>query len=166
MTWHTPTLIELVLLAGLAYRLTRLAGWDDITAELRGRLTVPDAAYPALASWLAAWRAWLIDPLDGSFSHARDPRLPLEVELHWPDRTPAGEETEGFVKLPLPDLPSRRRLYAAQLVRCPWCAGFWLSCLVTAAWLVAPSATLFAGTIGTLSTVAGLVRKHLDQEQA
>lgn len=164
MTWHTPTLLELVLLAGLAYRLTRLAGWDDITATLRGWLTIPDAFYPHVAGYVAAWRAEAGDPWApehrwATGHQAREGEEPSAL-LYPVD--PITGELLGFLILDYP-MPSPRRFYAAQLTRCPWCAGYWLSVLTTLAWWAAPSATLLAGTIGTLSTVVGLTRKHLDK---
>lgn len=57
---------------------------------------------------------------------------------------------------------SRWRWRAAELVRCPWCAGWWLSGGVWAAWSVAPRATLWLAAWPALSALVGLTAKHLD----
>lgn len=55
------------------------------------------------------------------------------------------------------------RFKLAQLVRCPWCAGFWVSLASYLAWYAAGYATMTVATPLALSAVVGLVAKHLDK---
>lgn len=72
-------------------------------------------------------------------------------------------EAKGLDPWDVTGLPiSRRRFYAARLLRCPWCVGFWLSGAVWVAWLAAPTATLVAAVPFALSASVGLVAKNLD----
>ena len=57
-----------VLLALVAFRLTRLVGWDDITARLRGWLGVTDADYRAQIERIEDIEAEGKDPYEGSRS--------------------------------------------------------------------------------------------------
>lgn len=45
--------------------------------------------------------------------------------------------------------------YAAYLVSCPWCAGFWLSLATTCAWLLWPIATSYVLLPWAVAFVAG-----------
>lgn len=129
---RVPDWWVLVLLALAAYRLTRLAGWDTITAGVRGRLTLPDAVY----------------------DHWHEP-ITSEIEA---GRDPFAEDDFGD---PAPFPHWRWKL--AELVRCPWCAGWWICGGVFAAWSVAPRATLWLAAWPAMSTLVGLAAKHLDR---
>lgn len=60
---------------------------------------------------------------------------------------------------------TKRRWKAAELARCPWCAGWWIAGLVWAAWSLAPRATLWLAVWPALSGTVGLVARHLDAEK-
>lgn len=129
----TPWLFA--VLAAVAFRLTRAAGWDDITATLRARLGVSDQTY---AEWI---------PVQHLVEERGEPSL-------WESRTdyPKGIPFNPF------------QWWLARLIRCPWCAGFWVSMIVS---LAASGAGLqswaWAVPIGlALSSVVGLVARHLD----
>lgn len=164
-----PDVWTFVLLAAGVFRLVRLVGWDDVTTMLRARLTVPDAAYPMLAAWVAAWQSWGEDPWRASAPwvqdhHARPGETPTAYLFPTTDLDCA--ETLGFLILdPFRGdrLPGRARFYAAKLVRCPWCVGMWIAAAWWAAWRAWPHATMAASTILALSAVAGLIAKHLDR---
>lgn len=56
------TSLQVVILALLAFRLTRLVGWDEVTAAPRAALSgIPDAKYHELAKGVEAQRAEGID---------------------------------------------------------------------------------------------------------
>jgi hypothetical protein len=50
------------------------------------------------------------------------------------------------------------------LLRCPWCAGFWISLLAYLAWAWQPRAALVPLTVFSLSAIVGLLTKNLDKE--
>jgi hypothetical protein len=128
---NLPAVWPALVLALAAFRLTRLAGWDDITASLRARATgLTDAEYNAWAALIWEWQ-----------QEGRDP---------WENVSPA------------PPV-GRFRFKLAQLVRCPWCVGFWVSGLVYAAWRAESGVTLAVSSWFALSAIVGLVAKHLDK---
>lgn len=58
--------------------------------------------------------------------------------------------------------PTYRRPTLAHLVHCPFCLGWWISLAAYLAWLVAPTATLYALAPLAISGAVGLVAKNLD----
>lgn len=114
------------LLAALAFRLTRLVAYDDITVRVRGWLGVTDATY------------------------ARQIETIEEMEE-------AGEE-------PFRNSADAAVWYLARLIRCPWCAGFWVSLLVSLGAAACDQISWgWALPVGfALSAVVGLVAKVLD----
>lgn len=60
------------------------------------------------------------------------------------------------------EIPKGWRVYLSTLVRCPWCAGFYVSVAVWAAWWAAPRWTMFLAAPWALSAVLGLAKKNLD----
>lgn len=53
MTWHAPDAWPALILALAAFRLTRLAGWDDLTIRPRRWLTgLGDDEHKKWASWI------------------------------------------------------------------------------------------------------------------
>jgi hypothetical protein len=149
VTWHDPTWLQLLLLAGAAFRLTHLVGRDDITHSLRAFVTgLTDAEYNEWAEIVWHNQQEDVDPWDGG-------AYPLQHE--------DGQVSTVRTDWPVMPMPvGRFRFKLAQLVRCPWCAGFWISVGVTVAWWAAPDATLGIATALTLSTAVALVSKHLD----
>lgn len=94
---------------------------------------------------LAVWRLWRLlaedTILDG----------PRAWVLGVPGWKPAGHETP----------PPGYREKLATFLTCPWCAGFWLCVVAWAAWVVWPTATLFAAVPWALSGAVGLTASRL-----
>lgn len=122
------------MLAAVAFRLTRLVGWDDISAKMRARLGVSDQAY---AEW-------------------------IEVQHHLEERGDGTLWTSPSVVAEPPF--DEVQWWLARLIRCPWCAGFWVSMLVSVgAALAGLQSWGWAVPTGlALSAIVGLVAKWLD----
>lgn len=133
---HVPGPWAFALLALAAFRLYRLAARDTITEPLREAVSYPDETAVTL---------------DG----------PRRVELAESSRL---EVVRREMQTPIrPDLfPKPLRVYAATLVRCHWCLGWWTSLAVWGAWLAWPHAALVAAAPWALSAVVGLASKNLD----
>lgn len=128
-----PTWWEATLLALLAFRLTRLLGWDDLTVSFRHWLTgLSDDEYSALAEWV------------------------YDVEKA------GGDPWEQAYWTPGQRIPDPRRFYLAKMIHCPWCAGWWISLAVAAGWWLWPWGTIRAALPFALSALVGLVAKNLD----
>jgi hypothetical protein len=128
-----PTPWDTTVLALAAFRLTRLVGWDDLTASLRARLGVSDQTYD---DW-------------------------IEVQHQAEERGAASLwAREMELLIPIPFTPAQ--WWIARLIRCPWCAGFWISLLVAAAYTLLPDGTVIVGLPFALSALVGLLAKHLD----
>lgn len=111
MTWWM-----LLLLAGAAYRVTRLVGWDDLTHPLRVVVT-----------------------------GRTDDEHHAEARVY----------DENPTDLP----PDPARWYLSRLVRCPWCAGFWICLATAAAYWVWPAQTLDVALPLLLSALVGFAAK-------
>jgi Protein of unknown function (DUF1360) len=59
-------------------------------------------------------------------------------------------------------IPDSYREELALFLQCPWCAGFWISALWWAAWLVWPHATLVAAGLFAISAIVGAAGHLLD----
>jgi hypothetical protein len=146
VTWRQPDWWQFVVLVLGLFRVVRLVGWDDISATPRALVTgLTDKEYDFWAKLV--WNQQQKD---------RDP---------WVDGVPGDADDDRFLLRPgvLRVPVGRFRFKLAQLVRCPWCAGFWVCTAGAAAWWAAPDATLAVATPLALSSVVGLVAKHLDQ---
>lgn len=55
-----------------------------------------------------------------------------------------------------------RRPTVQKLLTCPFCAGFWISCLVYVAWLEVPTETLYGLAPLAIAAAVGLIAKNLD----
>lgn len=127
-----PSPFELLLLLGLAFRLTRLAAYDDLTHPLRVLVT-------GMGDREHHQKAQLVDSLmDEGISD------PWAIRLE-------GER-----------LPSRGRFYVSRMLRCPWCVGFWISLLVAGLFWLSEPVALYLAVPAILSSGVGLVAKHLD----
>lgn len=133
----TPDALDFLLLGLAAFRLTRLAGWDDLTITPRRWLTgLGDDDHHAWASAIDELRQ------DG-----KDPWMPpMDTSASW-SAPPV----------------SRARFYVGKMIRCPWCAGWWVSLAVWLGWLAWPHAITSASIPLALSAVVGLVAKNLDE---
>lgn len=58
--------------------------------------------------------------------------------------------------------PTGFRWWLARLIRCPWCAGAYISVAVWAAWLVWPTGTVEVMVPLAIMSLVGLVAKNLD----
>lgn len=138
-----PDWFEFVVLALAAYRLTRLAGWDEFPLAARVR------AWVIGERWIAA--------------HPEQD-VPLSERIHagyyaedvtLPGKTPESENVEEV-------RPAYDRPTLAHLVHCPFCMGWWISLAVYCAWLAAPRPTLYVMLPFALSALVGLTAKNLD----
>lgn len=137
----TPFIALVLVLA--AYRLTRLAGWDDfpLAARIRawviGERWVPTAAGETL----------------GPEALATAERLARGEEPELPGKQPP---SEVWAVRPAYDRPT-----LAHLVHCPFCIGWWISLATWVAWLcwhpVEYGLMPFA-----ISGAVGLIAKNLD----
>jgi hypothetical protein len=130
MSW-----LDFVIAALVAFRVTRLVGWDEITLPLRTRVCgVTDEEYFGIAKFVDDVQERGKDPFD------LDPRAS-------------------------PPLPiGKRRFYVAKLLHCPWCVGFWISVLVAVDAHILTSCSWHKTVLVAfaLSAIVGLVAKNLD----
>lgn len=127
-----PSPYELLLLLGLAFRLTRLAAYDDLTHPLRVILTgMGDRQHHETAAQV-------------------DSMIDSGIEDPWAVRV------EGV------RLPGRGRFYLSRMLRCPWCIGAHISVLVAILFWAWPAAALYAALPAILSSGVGLIAKWLD----
>lgn len=146
-----PDALTFLVLVLAAYRLTRLAGWDD---------------FPLAAKI----RAWVI----GERWVPREPSL-LDVggyivPLNYPPILSAqtGDEADAPSlpgKQPSSEVENVRPAYdrptLAHLIHCPFCVGFWISLATWVAWL-AWHPVLYGLAPFAISGAVGLVAKNLD----
>lgn len=97
-----------------------------------------------LLAALAVYRLWRLLAEDEILE---GPRRRLLRYVGWKTGTP---------------LPETYRAWWADLLRCPWCAGFWLGLLAWVFWLFFPSLALVVATPFALSAAVGLIRTNLD----
>lgn len=119
---------------------------------------VPDAwAFVLLA--LAAYRLYRLGAKDTITE-------PLRAAATYPDdqAVALGDDPADRLEVVGRDAkqPKAWRVYLATLIRCPWCAGFYVSVVVWVAWLLEPRWALWAATPWAISAVVGLVKKTLD----
>lgn len=88
---------------------------------------------------------------------------PIREALTYPDdaTAPLGERPSetGLAVVGEDEQPKGWRVYLSTLVRCPWCAGFYVSVAWWAAWLAWPSWTLWAAVPWAISAVLALLSK-------
>lgn len=182
---NTPSWYALVLVSLAVFRLWRLLALDDITATLRGRITIPDEAHSQWTYVLDAlekigadpWRyagwhstAFVMDAADGLGIRGDIELPPLVVQRismfarEYPggvdveNRPPAGGLPAGLSSQVVPF--SKQRWYWSRLVHCPHCLGAHLSVAVWLAWQAAPHATLVFAVPFAVSAVVGLVAHY------
>lgn len=184
-----PSWYALLLLGLGVYRICRLVGWDDITAPLRARWTIPDEPYSQWTYALNAlqkigadpWRyagwhsnAFALDVGAGFGIRTGNIELPPLVTQRigmFAEQYPG--QRDVVVHPPTGGLPpgvssqlvpfTKGQWYVAKLIRCPWCLGWWLAVAAWIAYQAAPRGTLIVLSLFALSAVPGLVAKNLDQ---
>jgi hypothetical protein len=134
-----PSPWEFVVLALVAFRVTRLIGWDDLTI---------------------AWRSWY-SGLDDAEYRTWSPVL---AKIEETGRDPWEETFTGTAGTITGPPFGRGRWYWSKMLRCPWCLGFWVSLILALSWWAVEG-----GMIGrvpltalALSAVVGLAAKNLD----
>jgi hypothetical protein len=144
-----PSPFIALVIALAAYRLTRLAGWDDFPLAARIR------------AWAIGER-WIEPPSGKQYATLDDAARAI---ARWEDAGGADEvglpgkqppsEVEGV-------RPAYDRPTLAHLVHCPYCIGFYLSAGTYTFWLWQPHWSMFVLMPFALSGVVGLIAKNLD----
>jgi hypothetical protein len=160
-----PSWWVFVLLALGAFRVTRLVAYDDLTIPLRSWLTgMGDEEHKQWAYVIDHQHEVAHDPWD----LRQVQMLPMETLR---DRLREATGSDAVPPLVASDQAwppvSKERYYVSKLVRCPWCAGFWVSLAAMAVWGGWHDAGLsgwFSGVVLALplSAVVGLLAKNLD----
>lgn len=146
-----PGWLTFIVLALAAYRLTRLAGWDDfpLAAKIRARVTretwIREVSYSGIVNEVT------VKAGDPPFNPQLRPMGSGEVEL--PGKTPDSNVEDVRVAYGRPML--------AHLIHCPFCVGFWISLAVWVAWL-AWGDVVYALAPFAISGAVGLIAKNLD----
>lgn len=120
---------------------------------------IPDAWQFVLLA-LAAYRVYrliardtITEPLRAAVSYPDTQAVSLDEQPEDEGLTVIGTDT---------DIPKSWRVYVATLIRCPWCAGFYVSVGTWLLWDVWPRPVLFLATPWAIAAVLGLVKKNLD----
>jgi hypothetical protein len=155
-----PTWWQFLLLALAAARLTRFVGWDDLTIQLRRRVTrLGDEEHKQWAYVIDHQREVDYDP----WELRRVTMLPMETLR---DRLKEATGRPEVPPLVLADQPwppvSEQRYYLSKMLRCPWCLGFWVSIAWWLAWLATHHWTLLLAVPFAISEAVGLASKNLD----
>lgn len=105
---------------------------------------------------LASYRLFRLEAIDTITA-------PIRAWLSYPDETAVTLSDEPRLEvIGEPVRPKPGRVYVATLVRCPWCAGFYVAWIVWGAWLLRPRSALLVATPLAISALIGLIRKNLD----
>lgn len=137
-----PDWWQFTLLALAAYRLLRLASWDEFPLAVKIR------AWVIGEHWVA------IEDVPAGIEKVEGTGRVDAAELGLPGKQPTSEVAEVR--------PAYDRPTLAHLVHCPFCAGWWISLAVYGAWVGGQNWTLAAMTPWAISGVVGLVAKNLD----
>lgn len=91
---------------------------------------------------------------------------PLRAAISYPDEENVSLDDDPKDRILIKgvdyDLPKGWRVYVATLIRCPWCAGFYVSVGTWLLWDIWPRQVLFAATPWAIAAVLGLAKKNLD----
>jgi hypothetical protein len=88
---------------------------------------------------------------------------PIREAITYPDAASVALADDARLEVVGEDeQPKAWRVYLSTLVRCPWCAGFYVSGAWWAAWVVWPRFTLFVAVPWAISAVVALLAKNLD----
>jgi hypothetical protein len=142
-----------ILLALAVFRLTRLAGWDDLTIRIRRSITgMSDQGHHQFAEQVDHLRQQGLDPWDCESVTAAI----IDQRAREGNPVRVGEVVDWKVAI------GSTRFYLSKMIRCPWCIGFWISLAVWAAWLVVPSVVVGLSVPLAFSATTGLIAKNLD----
>lgn len=154
-----------VVLALAAYRLTRLAGWDDFPLAAKIRAWVIGERWVPILPWDDLSHDPVRDII-GAAEHERQSQFPRPAmqEIGRSDDDPLeppplpGKQppSEVDVVRPAYDRPT-----LAHLIHCPFCVGWWISLITWLAWL-AWHPVLYGLIPLAISGVVGLISKNLD----
>jgi hypothetical protein len=72
------------------------------------------------------------------------------------------ERNRGVKVFATDERGTHTRPVLAKFLACPWCIGFWLSCLVYVLWLFVPTEVLYGLAPFALSAAVGLIAKNWD----
>lgn len=138
MVWKIPDWWQITMLALAAFRVYRLIARDTLTEPIRDAFTYPDDATVDLGE------------------------RPSEVKSQFP--RPQMEEIgrSGIVVVGEDEQPKSWRVYLSTLVRCPWCAGFYVSAGWWLLWQTWPHWTMVAAAPWAISAIVALLAKNLD----
>lgn len=116
-------------------------------------------ALAAFRLYRLAARDTITEPLRDAVSYPDE----TAVTLDGPRRVELASVKPDRIEVDVaPDLVKPLRVYAATLIRCHWCLGWWTSLAVWGVWLAWPHAALVAAAPWALSAVVGLASKNLD----
>lgn len=112
---------------------------------------------------LAAFRVYrliardtITEPVREAITYRDDREVALGDEL-------ADKLKERGIEVVGDDRPTKGwRVYLSTLIRCPWCAGFYVSVAWWASWSEWPRPTLFAAVPWAVSAVVAMLAKNLD----
>lgn len=136
-----PSPFVALIIALAAFRLTRLAGWDDFPLAVKIR------------AW-ATGEHWVrIENVPEGAEKVEGTQRVDAAELGIPGKLPYSPV--GSVR------PAYRRPVIEHLVRCPWCIGFWICVGTWLAWL-AWHDVIYGMAPFALSSFVGLTAKNLD----
>lgn len=145
-----PSLWVGLALVFAAYRLVRLAGWDEFPLALKIR------------AWIIGETWVTVHAVPEGAEKAADTGRVDPAELGLPGKQPTSEVAEVR--------PAYARPTLAHLFHCPFCIGFWISTAVYYGWVAAGAPGRIAATSPlfyvlvpfAISGAVGIIAKNLD----
>jgi hypothetical protein len=153
-----PSVFVALIIGLSAYRLTRLAGWDDFPLALKIRDWIIGTR------WIAKGHVYRL-PNGGELTTVHELDAGAVADLDAEVISDRNAEVELPGKQPPSEVEGVRPAYdrptLAHLVHCPYCVGFWISLAHVAAWY-AWHPTIYVMFPFAVSGFVGLVAKNLD----